>query len=77
MNKCRDCGGRLLGIEVPSGRCGICERALEVEVRGKVALQPESSVTGSVTKQQKYRRNNPEKTKADTAVRVARWRRQR
>lgn len=81
---CRDCGGRLLGTEVAGGRCGYCERALKSQVRpvvsqgsvtpDAVALPVGSSVTGSVTKQQKYRAKNPEKTKADSAIRVARWR---
>ena len=44
--KCRDCGGRLLGIQEAQGRCDYCERALEVAV--KVALPPIRVVSQSI-----------------------------
>ena len=66
-----NCGARLyVPAEVARGICNKCH--VMGSVTSTVALP--SSVTGSVTKQQKYRAKNPEKTKADTAARVARWR---
>ena len=83
------CGRRLsLATEVASGKCWACKPRVENVViladepvvslgsvtPDSVALPVESSVTGSVTKQEKYRAKNPEKTKADSAARVAKWR---
>ena len=85
--KCRSCPSKLLGTEVAGGRCGVCERGIKTQVNRLTAplvtvprptvTVPIEDVTVPVRKQRKWERNNPEKTKADTAARVAKWRRRR
>lgn len=73
--KCRDCPIELLVIEEASRRCGKCEHALEVQVRGnatpKAVMPPVvtpqvmpqiSNATGSATetKQAKWARVHPD-----------------
>ena len=79
------CGYRLnIGTEVSSGVCFNCQRTSEdrsvaplVTVPRPTVTVPIEDVTVPVRKQRKWERNNPEKTKADTAARVAKWRRRR
>ena len=66
--KCRDCGGRLLGIEVAGGRCGYCERALEAQVRPVVSQPVKRSLTPVVVSQE------PEHVVSPTKSRQQRWR---
>ena len=76
------CGYKLnIGTEVSSGVCFNCQRTPEdrsvaplVTVPRPTVTVPIEDVTVPVRKQRKWERNNPEKTKADTAARVAKWR---
>ena len=79
------CGRSLaLGIEVASGKCWACSKEIHrppisempadtILVEGG-SVTKQSSVTGSVTKQAKYRAKNADKTRQDSATRMARWR---
>ena len=76
------CGYKLnIGTEVSSGVCFNCQRSPKVRsvaplvtVPRPTVTVPIEDVTVPIRKQRKWERNNPEKTKADTAARVAKWR---
>ena len=86
------CGYKLnIGTEVSSGVCFNCQRSPKVRSVAPLVTVPRPTVTVPiedvtvlndgvtvpVRKQRKWERNNPEKTKADTAARVVKWRHRR